>query len=44
MKFEEIASVAGKGGLWRILKPAKAGVILESMDAKKANPAKGSLP
>ncbi len=35
MKFEEIASVAGKGGLWKILKPAKAGVILESMDAKK---------
>lgn len=36
MKFEEIASVAGKGGLWKILKPAKAGVILESMDAKKS--------
>ncbi len=35
MKFEEIASVAGKGGLWKILKPSKAGVILESMDAKK---------
>jgi len=36
MKFEEIASVAGKGGLYKILKPAKAGVILESMDAKKS--------
>ena len=36
MKFEEIASVAGKGGLFKILKPSKAGVILESMDAKKS--------
>ena len=36
MKFEEIASVAGKGGLFKILKPAKAGVILESLDAKKS--------
>lgn len=36
MKFEEIASVAGKGGLFRILKPAKTGVILESLDAKKS--------
>lgn len=35
MKFEEIASVAGKGGLFKILKPAKSGVILESLDAKK---------
>lgn len=35
MKFEEIASVAGKGGLFKILKPSKSGVILESMDAKK---------
>lgn len=36
MKFEEIASVAGKGGLFRIVKPAKAGVILESLDPKKS--------
>lgn len=36
MKFKEIASVAGKGGLFKILKPAKAGVILESLDAKKS--------
>lgn len=35
MKFEEIASVAGKGGLFKILKPSKSGVILESMDARK---------
>ena len=36
MKFEEIASVAGKGGLFKILKPSKSGVILESLDAKKS--------
>lgn len=35
MKFEELASVAGKGGLFKVLKPSKAGVILESLDAKK---------
>jgi hypothetical protein len=35
MKFEEIASVSGKGGLFKILKPSKSGVILESLDAKK---------
>ena len=36
MKFEEIASVAGKGGLFKVLKPSKSGVILETLDAKKA--------
>ncbi|WP_420385676.1 DUF5606 domain-containing protein [Roseivirga sp.] len=36
MKFEEIAAVAGKGGLFKVLKPSKAGVILESLDGKKA--------
>jgi len=36
MKFEDIASVAGKGGLFKILKPSKSGVILESLDAKKS--------
>ncbi len=35
MKFEEIASVAGKGGLFKVLSPSKSGVILESMDEKK---------
>jgi len=35
MKFEELASVAGKGGLFKVLKPSKAGVILESLDSKK---------
>jgi len=36
MNFGEIAAVAGKGGLFKVLKPSKAGVILESLDDKKA--------
>lgn len=35
MKLSEIASVTGKGGLFKILKPAKSGLILESMDEVK---------
>lgn len=35
MKLSEIASVSGKGGLFKILKPGKSGVILESMDEAK---------
>ena len=35
LKFEELAAVAGKGGLFRVIKPSKAGVILESLDEKK---------
>lgn len=35
MKFEEIAAVTGKGGLFRIAKPGRTGIILESMDAQK---------
>ncbi|MGW8123893.1 DUF5606 family protein [Roseivirga echinicomitans] len=35
MKFEEIAAVTGKGGLFRIAKPGRSGIILESMDALK---------
>jgi hypothetical protein len=31
----EIASISGKGGLFRIIKPGRVGVILESMDSKK---------
>lgn len=33
--LSEIASVSGKGGLFRIIKPGRVGVILESMDEKK---------
>lgn len=35
MKLAEIASVTGKSGLFKVLKPAKAGLILESMDENK---------
>ena len=35
MTFEELAAVSGKGGLFRVLKPSKVGVILESLDEKK---------
>jgi hypothetical protein len=32
--LKEIANVSGKGGLFRILKPSRAGVIVESLDGK----------
>lgn len=35
MKLSEIASVTGKSGLFKVLKPAKSGLILESMDEEK---------
>jgi hypothetical protein len=35
MKFNEIATISGKPGLYKILKPSRGGVILESMDEKK---------
>jgi Domain of unknown function (DUF5606) len=35
MELKEIASISGKGGLFKVMKPGKAGVILESLDAAK---------
>lgn len=35
MKLSEIASVSGKGGLFKVVSPTKAGVILESLDESK---------
>lgn len=35
MELSEIASVSGKGGLFKVLKPGKTGVLLESLDAAK---------
>jgi len=35
MELKEIASISGKSGLFKVLKPSKAGVILESIDEKK---------
>lgn len=36
MDYSDIASVSGKGGLFKIVKPTRTGVILESLDEKKA--------
>jgi hypothetical protein len=35
MTLAEIATVSGKGGLFKVLAPTKSGVILESMDEAK---------
>lgn len=32
MEFSDLASVSGKGGLWKVLKPTRTGVVLEAMD------------
>ena len=35
MELNEIASVSGKGGLFKVVKPSRTGVILESLDNQK---------
>lgn len=35
MTLEDIATISGKGGLFKVFKPAKSGVILESLDEAK---------
>lgn len=35
MNLTEIASIAGKGGLYKVVKPTRSGVIVESIDDKK---------
>ena len=35
MTLADIATVSGKGGLYKVLTPTKSGVILESMDETK---------
>lgn len=35
MELNEIASVSGKGGLFKVVKPSRTGVILESLDKQK---------
>jgi hypothetical protein len=35
MDFKEIATISGKGGLFRIVKPTRTGVILEALDQQK---------
>jgi hypothetical protein len=36
MELKEIASISGKGGLFKVLKPTKSGVILEALDESKS--------
>ncbi|HBH23309.1 MAG TPA: hypothetical protein DDY13_07785 [Cytophagales bacterium] len=36
MEYKDIAAVAGKGGLYKVVKPSRTGLILESLDDKKA--------
>jgi len=35
MTLDDIATISGKGGLFKVFKPAKSGVILESLDGIK---------
>jgi hypothetical protein len=35
MTFADIATISGKGGLFKVLAPTKSGVILESLDTSK---------
>jgi hypothetical protein len=35
MTLDDIATLSGKGGLFKVFKPAKSGVILESLDEAK---------
>tara|TARA_B100001250_G_C19594258_1_gene697709 strand:+ start:203 stop:682 length:480 start_codon:yes stop_codon:yes gene_type:complete len=35
MDFSEVASVSGKGGLYRVVSPTRTGVILETLDDSK---------
>jgi len=35
MTLDDIATLSGKGGLFKVFKPAKTGVILESLDEVK---------
>lgn len=36
MELKEIATISGKGGLFKVVKPTRAGVILESLDEQKS--------
>lgn len=35
MELHELASISGKGGLFKVLKPGKSGMILEALDETK---------
>jgi hypothetical protein len=36
MKLNDIATLSGKGGLFKVFKPSKSGVILEALDESRA--------
>jgi len=36
MRISEIASVSGKGSLYKVVSPTKSGIILEALDGTKA--------
>lgn len=42
MDFKEIASISGKGGLFKIAKPTRGGVIIETIDDKKQKSVAGA--
>ncbi|MFT4737238.1 MAG: hypothetical protein ACI8QD_000659 [Cyclobacteriaceae bacterium] len=35
LNFKEIASISGKGGLFKVINPTRTGVILEALDGSK---------
>ena len=35
IEFKEIATISGKGGLFKVVNPTRTGVILEALDNKK---------
>jgi hypothetical protein len=42
MELSEIASITGKGGLYKVVKPGKTGVLLESLDSAKTKVVAGT--
>ena len=40
--LKEVAHISGKGGLYRIIKPTRAGVIVEAIDESKARAVVGA--
>ncbi len=42
MELKEIAAISGKEGLFKVLKPARNGVIVETLDAQKKKMAVGA--
>ncbi len=42
MNLKDIATISGKGGLFKLLKPTRSGVILESIDEQRSKIVAGS--